>query len=174
MHYRVKIYRTIFGEVEEITLPDSTYGEWMLYENNEVIFHVNLSNYKSKSDCLINILISINELNLEDIIADINERFQIKLRLFSKPRFSIKINSKSKDLDVGSLPFEWIEKYTELIKPPWEKYPNISPDKTFWINGKGALTESTFKKYYNSLDQNEKNNFQLKFKPTLEWLSFYE
>ena len=173
MEYKINIYRTYFGEIEEITLPDSTYGEWLLYENNEVRFHVDLFNYQSKSDCLLNILISENELRFEDIINDINKRFQIKLRLFSKPRFSVKINSKSKDFNLGSLPFEWVEKYTELIKAPWEKYPDISPSKTFWRNGKGALTESTFKKYYNSLDQNEKNNFQLKFKPTPEWLSFY-
>ncbi|QNK78342.1 hypothetical protein H7F37_04445 [Winogradskyella sp. PAMC22761] len=174
MKYRINKYITLNGKTQEVTLPDSAYGEWIIYENNEPKYHVNIFNYESKSDCLVLVIMNENKSEFKNILTDINNRFKRNLTLSSKTNFGIKINSKLVESELSPLPFEWIEQYTELIKPPWEKYPDVDPNDMFWRMGKGEDTLSTFTRYYNVLDQNEKEEFEKKFKPNNEWSDFYE
>jgi hypothetical protein len=174
MKYRINKYLTLNGKIQEVTLPDSAYGEWIVYENNEPKFHVNIFNYESKSDCLIFVFMNESKSEFKNILTDINNRFKRNLTLSSKTNFGIKINSRLVESELGSLPFEWIEHYTELIKAPWEKYPDKDKNDMFWRMGKGEDSLSTFARYYNVLDQNEKEEFEKKHKPNKEWSDFYE
>lgn len=174
MKYRINKYLTLNGKTQKVTLPDSAYGEWIIYENNEPKYHVNIFNYKSKSDCLIFVILNENKSEFKSILNNINERFKRNLTLTSKTSFGIKINSRIVESELGSLPFELIEHYTELIKAPWEKYPDKDKSDMFWRMGKGEDTLSTFARYYNVLDQNEKVEFKNRFKPNNEWSDFYE
>ena len=61
MKYRINKYLTLNGKTQKVTLPDSAYGEWIIYENNEPKYHVNIFNYKSKSDCLIFVILNENK-----------------------------------------------------------------------------------------------------------------
>ena len=164
---------TLNGKIQEVTLPDSAYGEWIIYENNEPKYHVNVFNHESKSDCLVFVLINENKFKFKNILAEINNQFKTNLTLSSKTNFGIKINSKLIEFKLSSLPFEWIAQYTELIKPPWAKHPDIDPNDMFWRMGKGEDALSTFARYYNVLDQNEKKEFEKKFKPNNEWSDIY-
>jgi hypothetical protein len=174
MKYRINKYLTLNGKIQEVTLPDSAYGEWIVYENNEPKYHVNIFNYESKSDCLVFAIMNESKSEFKNILIDINNRFKRNLTLSSKTNFGIKVNSKLIESELSSLPFEWIAQYTELIKPPWEKHPDIEPNDMFWRMGKGEDALSTFARYYNVLDQNEKKEFERKFKPNNEWSDFYE
>ncbi len=84
------------------------------------------------------------------------------------------IKSKLIESKLSSLPFDWIAQYTELIKPPWEKYPDIDPNDMFWRMGKGEDALSTFARYYNALDHKERKEFEEKFKTNNEWSDFYQ
>ncbi len=174
MKYRINKYLTFSGKTQEVTLPDSSYGEWIVYENNSPKYHVNIFNYESKSDCLLYAIMIENQSEFKNILTDINKRFNRKLTLSSNTNFGIKINSKLVESELGSLPFEWIEHYSELIKAPWEKYPNKDKNDMFWRMGKGEDALSTFARYYNFLDQKEKEEFEKKHKPNMEWSDFYE
>jgi len=174
MKYRRNKYLTLKGKIQEVILPDSTYAGWIVYENNEPIFYVNIFNYKSKSDNLVNVIITESESDFNDILTDINKRFNRNLTLSLKKNIAIKISSKLMESDLSSLPFEWIEHYTKFIKAPWEKYPDINPNDMFWRMGKGEDAISIFARYYNSLNKTEKNNFKTKYEPTAEWSDFYE
>ncbi|MFY7669454.1 hypothetical protein ACOSP6_00065 [Tenacibaculum sp. MEBiC06402] len=174
MKYRTNKYLTLKGKIEELSLPDSAYGEWIIYDNNKPKFHVNISNYESKSDCLISLILTENKSEFKNILNDINKRFNRNLTLPSKTFFGIKLNSKLRESDLDTLPFKYIDHYTELIKAPWEKYPGINPDDMFWRMGKGENAISTFVRYYNSLNQKEKDYFENKHKPIVEWTNFYE
>ena len=174
MKYRINKYQTLNGKTQEVALPDSAYGEWIVYENNEPKYHVNIFNYESKSNCLAFAIMTESKSEFKSILTDINKRFNRNLTLSSKTSFGIKISSKLVEYELSPLPFEWIAHYTELIRPPWEKHPDIDPKDMFWRMGKGEETLSTFARYYNSLDQNEKTEFEQKFKPNNEWLDFYE
>ena len=174
MKYRTNKYLTLKGKIEEISLPDSAYGEWIIYENGEPKFHVNIFNFESKSDCLVNVIMAESNMEFKSILKDINERFKRNLNLSSKTNFGIKLNSKLIESELGSLPFEWLEHHTELIKAPWEKYPDINPRDMFWRMGKGEDAISIFERYHNSLNRTEKKEFENQFKPTAEWAEFYE
>lgn len=174
MKYRINKYLSLKGKIQEVTLPDSAYGEWIVYENNEPKFHVNIFNYESKSDCLIYVIMTESKSEFESILTDINKRFKRNLTLSSKTNYGIKIDSKLIESDLGSLPFEWIEHYTDLIKAPWEKYPDITPNDMFWRMGKGEDVISVFARYYNSLNQTEKEDFENEYKPIAEWADFYK
>jgi len=174
MKYRTNKYLTLKGEIQKVTLPDSAYGEWIVYENNEPKFHVNIFDYESKSNCLVNIILNENELEFESILTEINSKLERNLTLSVKTNFGIKINSKLVESDLDTLPFKWIEHYTELIKAPWEKYPDVDSNNMFWRMGKGEDVISSFARYYNSLNQTEKEGFEKKFKPAAEWAGFYE
>jgi len=174
MRYRVNKYLTLNGKTQEVTLPDSAYGEWIIYENSEPKYHVNIFNYESKSDCLIFAIINENKFEFKAILTDINKRFKRNLTLFPKTNFGIKINSRLVESELSSLPFECIKHYMELIKAPWEKYPDKDKNDMFWRMGKGEDTLSTFAKYYNVLDQKEKEESKKKHKLNKEWSEFYE
>jgi len=174
MKYRINKYLTLKGKTQEVALSDSAYGEWIVYENNEPKYHVNIFNYKSKSDCLIFAIMNEKKSEFKSILTDINKRFKRNLTLSSKTNFGIKINSKLIESELSPVPFEWIEHYTELIIPPWEKYPDINPNDMFWKMGKGEDLLSAFARYYNVLGESEKVEFENKFKPNDEWSSFYE
>ncbi len=58
MKYRINKYLTLNGKIQEVILPDSAYGEWIIYENNEPKYHVNIFNYESKSDCLVFVILN--------------------------------------------------------------------------------------------------------------------
>ncbi len=174
MKYRTNKYLTLNGKIHQVTLPYSAYGEWIVYENNEPKFHVNILNYESKSDCLVFVIMNESKSEFKNILTDINNRFKRNLTLSSKTNFGIKINSRLVESELGSLPFEWIKHYTELIKAPWEKYPDKDKNDMFWRMGKGEDTLSTFARYYNVLDKKEKKEFEKKFKPDNEWTEFYE
>lgn len=165
---------TLKGITQEVILPNSTYGEWIVYENSKPKYHVKVFNFESKSDCLVSVIKTENESEFENILVDINERFERKLSLVSKNNFGIKIYSELMELDLGSLPFEWIRHYTKLIKAPWERYPNMNPKDMFWRTGKGEDTISTFARYYYSLNQIEKDVFKNEYKPSAGWSDFYE
>ena len=174
MKYRKNKYLTLKGKIQEVILPDSTYGEWIVYENNEPKFHVNIFNYNSKSDNLVNVFMTESKSDFKDILTDINKRFNKNLTLSLKKNIGIKLSSKLVESDLSSLPFEWIEHYSKFIKAPWEKYPDINPNDMFWRMGKGEDAISIFARYYNSLNKTEKINFKTKYKPTAEWSDFYE
>lgn len=174
MKFRKNKYLSFKGKIEEVILPCSTYGDWIIYENNEPKFHLNILNFKSKSDTLVNLIMTESKSDFKDILNDINKRFNRNLTLSSKKIFGIKISSKLLESDLSSLPFEWIEFYTKFIIAPWEKYPEINPNDMFWRMGKGEDAISSFARYFNSLNQTEKANFKSKYKPTAAWEDFYE
>lgn len=174
MTYRTNKYLTLNGKIQEVILLNSTYGEWIVYENNKPKFHVNIFNSESKSDCLVFIIMNETKSEFKNILIDINNRFERNLTLSSKTSFGIKISSQLVEYKLNSLPFEWIKHYAELIKAPWEKYPNKDKDDMFWRMGKGEDTLSTFARYYNVLEQREKEEFEKKFKPNKEWADFYD
>ncbi len=173
MRFRLNKYLTFYGKIQEVVIPDSTYGEWIVYENNKPKFHVNIFDYEHKSNCLLRIILNETDSSFNKFLNDLNQRLNKNLTLSIKPSLGFKINSKLIEFSLDTLPFKWIEHYTELIRGPWEKYPDKDPNDMFWRMGKGEDALSTFASYYNSLDVTEKEEFEKVHKPTSRWSDFY-
>ncbi len=174
MKYRLNTYLTLKGRIQAASLPDAAYGEWIVNENNEPKYHVNIFNYESKSDCLIFAIMNESKPEIKDILIDINNRFKCDLTLPLKINLGIKINSKLIDSELNPLPFEWIDHYTKMVEPPWEKHPHKDPKDMFWRMGKGEDTLLRFSRYYNALDSTEKKEFEKTHSPTNEWSNYYK
>ncbi len=106
--YRVTTFLTLRGRSLIIELPDPVYGEWIVYENNEYTFHISIFNRGSASDKRIEDLITIFKVSIESIIQRINKDHNRKLKLLGRPAVGIELQSVIKELDLPSLPLEWL------------------------------------------------------------------
>ncbi|MEQ9220294.1 MAG: hypothetical protein RLO17_19735 [Cyclobacteriaceae bacterium] len=173
MKYRINTYLTLSGTKEVISLPNSTYGEWVVLLNELPNYHINVFDTTSKSDAIIRGLIESGEMTIENIISEIAKRENIALRL-QNVIHGIKIKSKISEIPTDKIPFKYLEKYTNDILPPWQLHPNINPSDMYWKMGKGEQELSRFAYYYNSLNKDERKNLEFQFPATGEWSNFYK
>jgi hypothetical protein len=107
--YRQTSYYTLKGIIKHIELPDSTYGEWIVYDNKIPKYHINSCDKSSNSDILILDLIQNKIESIDDIINKINNKQGTKLSLGKTPYIELIKTSELVDLELSPLPEVWIK-----------------------------------------------------------------
>ena len=172
MNFRICTYLTLGGTKEVISLPDSTYGEWIVLLNELPKYYINIFDTASKSDAIVRGLIESGEMTIEKVITEIAERENISLRLQSTFN-GIKLKSKFQEITIEPMPFKLLERYVKDILPPWQLHPEYNPLDMFWKMGKGEQELSRFAYYYNSLNSEERRNLESQFPASGKWADFY-
>lgn len=88
--YRVTTFLTLFGKKELVELPDSSYGEWVVYENGFPKYYINCFNSYSESNQIILRLLSDKAESIQSILNKINRKKGLKLYLEDIPANWIK------------------------------------------------------------------------------------
>ena len=109
--YREITYRTLTGTKRFIELGDHAYGEWIIYENDQPKYHVNIFD-KSAASLKIDELLHTKEQNIEAILDMISKANRVNLSLGKRPVIGIIKKSKLISLNLGPLPESWVQQIT--------------------------------------------------------------
>ncbi|POY37969.1 hypothetical protein C3K47_05445 [Solitalea longa] len=107
MKYRQVTYLTFCGFRKIIELPDSAYGEWIIYHNNTPKFYISCFS-QNESDIVIKNLLDKSSETIESIIKRINHNLGIKLSFGNNPLIHIEVQTEIIELDLIPLPIDWI------------------------------------------------------------------
>jgi hypothetical protein len=107
--YRVITYYSLNGLTKFVDLGDSTYGEWIIYDNEVPKYHINYFNKDSDSDIAINSLLENKKETIQNIIYKINNKQGIKLSFGSRPSIEIVKKSELINLKLPPLPKDWVK-----------------------------------------------------------------
>ena len=122
--YRVNTYQKIFGKIDFVELQNSSYGEWIIYENGIPKFHVNLFRTNSPSDNRIKIYLDENDSSIEEIISIINLTQNTSLKLVRKPKIKWIRKSELKELILNPIPISLLSNISigkEIVFPHLKK-----------------------------------------------------
>ena len=109
MKYLIKTYRSFSKEYIYVELLDSSYGEWIIYEQGSPLYHVCCFGNESKSNLIFKKLIQEENLSIEEILKRINNLYNRKLKLGKKPLFALKINEELTELNLTPIPSALLE-----------------------------------------------------------------
>jgi hypothetical protein len=174
MKYRVDTYFTTQGFIKIIALPDSIYGEWIVYEKGEPKYHINVHRADSHTDRIIKVLLDSQRFNIDWIIEKISQDNNRNLKVNLKRPIGVKVKSELTELDLGPLSDDLFYDFEAKFKPPWIIHPGVDPHDMFWRMGKGEDSLSFFAVYYNGLNENQKKEYIDKYPAPKDWADFYE
>lgn len=106
MRYRVTTYLTPSGRKSLVELPDSAYGEWIIYENEIPSYHVGcFSDFPS--DKKVVMLLNDEGKTIESILIGINYHNNTRLSLVQSHSHRTQVESELQDLNLPSIPMEF-------------------------------------------------------------------
>lgn len=101
-------YKTLTGNKEILELTEDSYGQWIIYQHNKPMFHVNCFDFKNESNRILNSFLLLDQQPIDQIIKSINKKNNIKLSLKKAPTIKKELASNFTELELGPLPLEWI------------------------------------------------------------------
>jgi len=164
--FLIHTYYGILQKIYFVELPDNTYGEWIIYENNNPKFHINLSRDNSTSDKSLKDLIENQKLSLEQIISKINLTQKRSLSFGKKPLFYYKKTSDLTEVDLTPLPTYYL---IDFIASKQAKFPILQANQVavlFTDKATGHILNMEFEVYIGLSDVYhifESKNEALKF-----------
>jgi len=108
MKYKVTTYRTLTGTKDIVELPKKKSTQWIIYQNNKPVYHVDCFDLKKESNLLINNLILSEQKTIEEVIRKIKKNRKVNLSIPKAPLFEIALKSETKELILQPLPEEWL------------------------------------------------------------------
>ena len=114
--YSIQTYYGLFGKRRIVELPSSTYGEWIIYEENKPKFHINTFRSNSTSDRCLRELLETDDLSIEQILLKINLTNTKNYSLGTKPKFFFRKTIESKDINLEPLPTYYLLEFVEKRK----------------------------------------------------------
>ena len=108
MKYKLTTYKTLTGNKQILELTEDAYGQWIIYQNKQPMFHVNCFDFESESNQILNSLLLSQQKSIADVIDSINRKNDIKLSIEKAPFLEIKVDSTLKELNLEPLPIEWV------------------------------------------------------------------
>ncbi|MCR6637644.1 MAG: hypothetical protein NVV82_01245 [Sporocytophaga sp.] len=109
MRYRVTTYLTPSGNKLLVKLPDTSYGEWIIYENEIPLYHVNCFSDFPADKKIMNLL-KDEEKTIESILTNINYHNQTQFSLAQSHSLRLQVESELQDLNLPPIPLEYLEK----------------------------------------------------------------
>jgi hypothetical protein len=106
--YQVTTYYSLTGLVNFVDLPNSLYGEWIIYDALIPKYHVNIFDTGSISNIQLRSLIDSKKETIESIIDKISAKENIQLSLGHKPIIEVIKKSELINLDLEPLPEIWV------------------------------------------------------------------
>ena len=87
---------------------ENNYGQWIVYQDNKPKFHINCCDYSSESNRLLYDWILSKQRSVDQVLNSINRRNHINLTLKKTPLFVLKAESKTTEISLQPLPWEWL------------------------------------------------------------------
>ena len=108
MEFKRSTYRTLSGTQEVIEIPKKTYTQWIIYQDNIPKFFVDFFDLQIESNSMMNSLVLCAQEPINKVLQRINKRNNINLSIPRVSRLGIKIKSEYIELDLVSMPEEWL------------------------------------------------------------------
>ena len=103
-------YRTFSGIKKVMELPKKKSTQWVIYQDNQPKFFVDLYDLSVESNSMMNSLVLCAKKNIEDVLKVISKKNNVDLSIKKISRLGIKkkIKTETRDIDLGPLPEEWL------------------------------------------------------------------
>lgn len=108
MKYKLTKYKTLTGNKEILELTEDAYGQWIIYQNKQPMFHINCFDFKTESNQILNGMLLAQRKTIKEVLGIINKRNRTNLTIEKAPFLEIKVDSTIKELDLEPLPLEWV------------------------------------------------------------------
>lgn len=108
MKYKLTKYKTLTGNKEILELTEDAYGQWIIYQNKQPMFHVNCFDFNTESNQILNGMLLTQQKPIDEVLSMINKRNRTNLSIEKAPFLEIKVDSRIKELNLEPLPVEWV------------------------------------------------------------------
>ena len=103
-------YRTFSGTKTVIEIAKRKPTQWIINENNQPKFYVDLYDLSIESNAMMNSLVLCAKKSMQEVLETINQKNNINLSLtkVSKLGFKKKLKSVPKSINLEPLPEKWL------------------------------------------------------------------
>ncbi len=110
MKVYLNTYRTFTQKKKVYELIDKKDTQWIIYQNNEPKFYVDLFDLTTESNAMMNSLVLCSKRTLDEVLEILNRKNNIKLSVPKISKFGLKkkVNSEIKELSLEPLPEKWL------------------------------------------------------------------
>ena len=108
MKYKLTTYKTFLGSKQILELTEDAYGQWIIYQNRQPMYHINCFDFENESNQILNSLLLSQQKTIQEVLSSINEKNNTKLSIEKAPFIEIKVSSKIKELELEPFPLEWV------------------------------------------------------------------
>lgn len=114
MNYSMKLvettYRTLTGTTKVLRIPKRKPTQWIIYQDNEPKFYVDLYDLSKEFNSMMNSLVLCAKRSMQDVLKLINKKNNINLSTsqFSTLKFQKKKDSIVVDIKLETLPEKWL------------------------------------------------------------------
>lgn len=104
-------YRTFSGIKKVMEIPKKKPTQWVIYQDNQPKFYVDLYDLSVESNSMMNSLVLCAKKSIREVLEVINRRNNINLSIpkISKLGFSQKLKSVPKTIELEHLPEDWLD-----------------------------------------------------------------
>lgn len=106
--FKATTYRTLTGTKEILEIPKKKSGQWIIYLNEEPTYFVDCFDFKNESNLIMNNLILSEKKTIDEVIKKIKKKKKVNLSIPRAPLFEIEVKTEIKELQLESLPEEWL------------------------------------------------------------------
>ena len=111
--YRVITYYSLKGLIKYVDLGDSSYGEWIIYDNEIPKYHINIFDKSSDSNIRLLKLLENKQKTIESIVTEINSKENTSLSLMQRPVLEVIKTSELVNLDLEPIPVNWVSNISQ-------------------------------------------------------------
>jgi hypothetical protein len=108
MKYKLTKYKTLTGNKEILELTEDAYGQWIIYQNKQPMYHINCFDFDTKSNQILNGMLLAQQKSIDEVLGIINRKNRTNLSIEKAPFLEIKVDSTIKELNLEPLPLEWV------------------------------------------------------------------
>jgi hypothetical protein len=108
MKYEITTYKTLQGIKEIVKIKKQISTKWVIYEDNEPKYLVDLFDLTTESNAMMNSLVLCAKRSINETLRLINKKNNINLTLPKVSPLSIKLKSEEKPLDLVPIPEKWL------------------------------------------------------------------
>ena len=104
-------YKTLSGTKKILKIPGRKSTQWIIYQDNEPKYYVDLFDLSIESNAMMNSLVLCTKSKMKDVLTLINKKNNINLstRNFSSLGFQKTRDSKVVNINLKPLPEEWLD-----------------------------------------------------------------
>ncbi|WP_445752757.1 hypothetical protein [Polaribacter sp.] len=111
MKLHLNTYKTLLGEKKVYEIMDKKESQFVIYQNDEPTFFVDLYDLTVESNSMMNSLVLCAKRTIPEVLELINRKNNIQLSVPKISRFGIhkKVKSEIVDVNLSYLPENWLD-----------------------------------------------------------------